>query len=132
MCIRDRFSRRRLVDCRTRNPLAASAVAILRKLIDRGFHDIFQDRKAPCHIAVERAVARTDFTLVARTQNQPAELVGKCHQEIATYSRLKILFRDIGIGSLEGLLKRILVSVEDFADGYREELSLIHISEPTR
>ena len=71
-------------------------VAPARQRENGGFVNVLDGRKAPAHVAIQRAVAHGVFALVARGQQQMAVLVGQGHEQHAAHARLQVFFRGVG------------------------------------
>ncbi len=116
--IRSQLRRRRTLDDRLRDRARRAAesrgglraVAPAAEVVDEGLRHILDDREPACEVAVERRVADGHLGLVSCRQDQPAELVGECHQEIPADPRLQVLLRDVGRGGAELSLQRLVVS----------------------
>ena len=124
---------RRALDDRPRNQLAArTLVEVLRKAKDVGLEDVFDQREAARHVAVQRRVADRELGLVARRNHQPPELVRQRHQQHAADPRLQVLLGQIGLPPLERLGEDARECLDDGLDPDLAEIAVQPFREPAR
>src|SRR4028118_1997455 len=66
-------------------------VDLARDPVDEVLRDVLYDGEASGRVAVEGRVADAHLALVARGQNDPAELVGERHQDVPPDAALQVL-----------------------------------------
>ena len=92
------------------------------QVVDTGLEDVLDDRIPADRVAVDREVADGHFTLVARGQHHPAELVGQRHQRDAAEAALHILLGEVGCPTLERRREHLVVGHEPGLDRDRAEV----------
>ena len=92
-------------------------VAPLAELVDEGLGHILDDAEAAGHVAVEGGVAHGEFALVAGGQDEPAELVGDSHEQVASDAGLHVLLRDVGLRAVEYGVEGVFHGAVDVLDG---------------
>ena len=80
----------------------AERVAVTAELVNRGLHDVLEDRVAARHVSIESAVPGWQLRLVASAQHDVAELVRQRVQDGGADARLKVLFSDARCRAFEG------------------------------
>src|SRR5215212_4289044 len=93
-------------------------VEVSRHAVDHGLGHVFYDRETACGVAVEGRVAHAHLALVAGGKDDPTELVGESHEDVAPDAALQVLLGNILGQAFERLFHHLPVGVEGWAYGY--------------